>query len=155
MTDTFAHDRRRAIEKYREGFWPGTEMDAIDAALVAVDKHAITAFAHDLSAIPDEDADMIVENKGMFYYSKPENEEIYEQSIKEMLRILKPGGRILIGDNLHVQLGADAWYARIFDRMGLEYRYLERETSTPNYSKRYGLEITKPAAAVENASQVS
>lgn len=142
---SFISDRKETMEMWRDLYFPKYDMQAIDAGLAQVDKHAIAAFAHDLSAIPNEEVDEVVDNLAIFHYSKPEYREVYEQSIKEMLRILKQGGKILIGDATNIKGGKEPWYKEIFDKLGLDYHYLERNIPFGNISvnQRYGFEIIK------------
>jgi len=141
----FVEDRRNAIEMWRDLYYSNYSSDAIDNALIKVDQNAVTAFAHDLSAIPNNEVDIVTDNLAVFHYSKPEFRDAYEQSIKEMLRILKPGGKILIGDGSNMIAGVEPWYREIFDKLGLDYQYIEREipVGETTVTQRYGIEITK------------
>ncbi|MDO8570033.1 MAG: hypothetical protein Q7R97_00420 [Candidatus Daviesbacteria bacterium] len=142
---SFTHDRRETIKLWRDLYYPEFNMLTIDASLRKIDKQAITAFAHDLSAIPNDAVDEVIDNLAVFHYSKPEYRELYEQSIKEMLRILKPDGIILIGDASNLKSGREPWYKEIFDKLDLDYHYLERDISLGNIhvNQRYGFEIIK------------
>lgn len=142
---SFTHDRRESIKLWENLYYPESDTLTIDVSLRKVDKQAVTAFAHNLSVIPNNDVDEVIDNLAVFHYSKPEYRELYEQSIKEMLRILKQGGIILIGDASNLKNDREPWYKEIFDKLGLNYQYLERNISIGNINinQRYGFKIIK------------
>lgn len=112
----FNQYRKEFLRENRELFYQ-YKMRDIKKALKKVDKNTVIAFAHDLSAIPDNSVDEALDTLAVFHYSNPKYREIYEQSIGEMLRIVKPEGKVLISD----YKGQNPWYRNLFDELGLDY----------------------------------
>ena len=100
-------------------------LDQIRLALVQVDQRAIPAYAHDLSGITDEAFDDVFDVRAVFHYSLPEYRQIYLRSLREMLRVTKPGGRIWIADTVHIGEEITPWYQELFDGLGLDYQYIQ------------------------------
>jgi SAM-dependent methyltransferase len=68
------------------------------------DSHLSTAFAHGLN-FHDETFDMLIDSSAVSANLTEGQELLYEQSIREMMRVLKPGGMIVIIDNMPSAVG--------------------------------------------------
>jgi len=89
------------------------------------------AYAHNLVSFPQDYFDLIIDNAAVFWYANPDEAEVLQKSFREMLRVVRPGGLIRIGD-----FKASAWKAQIIDNEAVVYQAI----STP---VAYGYEIKK------------
>lgn len=126
-TPGFKARRISIIEAFRHSEYSRYTLQEINDALAQVDQTALAAFAHDLSIIPDETFDMVIDNKAVFHYSQAEYEDLYRRSILEIIRVTKREKRILIGDTCNIEKQKEPWYKKLFDELGLDYCYIERE----------------------------
>ncbi len=120
---------RRLINKLR-GM---PEEDYLKEIQKAHDQRAVAGFAHSLP-FQDNSFDLIFDKEAISKYatsqdydfvdkSTPEEKELFRKSLREMIRVLKPGGKIRIGDIFGYGSSED-WKQRILDELGLDYEIL-------------------------------
>jgi SAM-dependent methyltransferase len=123
------------------------------------DRGATAAFAHALP-FQDNSFDLILDKEAVSKHATRQDydyvdkttageKELFRTSLEEMVRVLKPGGRIRISD-LFGYGWKDSWKEQIMDEMGLDYILLEEDLTNkqiyPNLwgkSRTIGVEITK------------
>lgn len=126
--------------------YPNITEEEIQAAQRYHDEHLSTNFAHDLTDFADNSFDLIVDNVAVHAYMPEESEELYERTIQELLRVLKPGGRILVRDGFESPIGAPSdegglvMKERVLQRLGISYRPMKTPEDDP-----VGAIIYKPA----------
>ena len=100
----------------------------------AHDKGAVAGFAH---ALPFRDGvfDLILDKDAVSKFaaridmdfvdrSTPEEKEIFREALREMIRVLKPGGTAKIFDIFGYGSSKD-WKQNILDELGLKYQLIE------------------------------
>lgn len=104
------------------------------------DKRLLTNFAHKLD-VADNFFDLFVDTAALNYYANKKDISLYEISLREMLRVLKHGGKILVEDWSKTSIGSKSGNGKlnfkenILINLGLRY--------TPLYSR-----LKRPEAAI-------
>lgn len=110
--------------------YPDISDETIREAQKNHDENLILAFAYDLQPVKDNFFDLLIDTTAVHAYFKPEDKDIYEMSIKEMLRVLKPGGKILIEDGFRWAIGETdqegkiRFKEEILQKLGIHYDVL-------------------------------
>jgi SAM-dependent methyltransferase len=124
-SDRLAAYMRYAGENTTEFF--GLDQVELERVLAQTDMIAACAFAHEL---PYQDGffHTVFDNNATMHYSDEQNPTLYVRSLREMTRVLAPGGHLLIGD-WHVATPEGYWYRHHVAQMGL----VELERSNGGY----------------------
>jgi len=107
--------------------YPGLSDEAIEGAQAYHDTHLATDFAHDLS-FDDETFDLLTDVVAVNAYALEDKEALYARTMSEMLRVLKPGGKILIVDGYRTAIGVrdevtgePMFKEKVLQEMGVRY----------------------------------
>lgn len=98
------------------------------------ESRAIRGFAHDLRAVPDGFFDVLIDSYAAHQYMSREP-GVYEASIQEMLRVLRPGGRIIVLGGLaplvavQPNLPSTDFRERSLRRLGIPFTPLYRKAA--------------------------
>jgi SAM-dependent methyltransferase len=133
----------------------GFERKSFGTAQEYHDQRAVAAFAHALPFLKDS-FDLIVDKRAVFGWFISSNTEesvrhkpAFEASIKEMMRVLKPGGRLLVGDIGTfgwVEAGVEpipSWKEEALREMGLDYEIIWERNRDGKKTMSLGVEIKK------------
>lgn len=135
--------------------------DEMESLFGEIDKRAVAMFAHDLMGLEDGSFDLVLDLNAVFLYVEEEFEPVLQQSIGEMLRILRPGGRMRVCDadmilrpggrllDCYVDMvkGPEIsqncrWKMKLLDDMGLNYKLFDKKIGSGKGSG-IGFEIVK------------
>lgn len=100
--------------------YPDVTDEQVAAAAAYHDSHTSTNFAHRLTDFPDNFFDVGIDNYAVHAYMPIGEPEIYDLTIGEMLRVMKPGGKIIVGHGGKEEL----WTENGIGRRGLSKRGL-------------------------------
>lgn len=135
------------------------ERDYIRETQEAHDKGALAGFVHALP-FQDNSFDLIFDKDAVSKYATPqdydfvdkstlEEKELFRRSLREMIRVLKPGGEIRIADIFGYGSSKD-WKQKILDELGLDYKVLWEDLTDKNIypnlwgdRRAIGVEIVK------------
>lgn len=112
------------------------------------DQSVVPDFAHSLS-LQNESFDLVFDNVGVSHYIDEEDALAFEDSITEMMRILRPGGELRIGDWTaygKVENGTSdvpSFQEQTLINLGLDYELLW-ETNSLGVSEVIGVVVKKP-----------
>lgn len=112
--------------------------EQIMEALTVHDSQSYAAFAHEIP-LPDSSQDVVLDSMAVTYYADRLGPELYKKSIEEMMRILKPGGKLRIGAFNKYGDKDKSWEEQMLINLGLEYEICKDE-----YENVMGVEIVKP-----------
>lgn len=113
----------------------------ISDALAAVDVRASAAFAHEAD-YPDGYFDAMFDHFAVMFYSRDRMRDVYVESIRNMSRMIRPGGRLLIRDH-HIANPYAFWYRPLLDELGWCF---EDYSVRGNYVK-----LRKPSGIMKSA----
>ncbi len=123
----------------------------IQRAIEYFKTNAFPQLAHEL-IFPDNSYDVVLDIDAITLYAI-ENDipgrigrSLYKKSIEQMVRILKPGGHLLIGDPLKANLPEKFnWPEQVFKELGLQYSkiYEPRKHIFDRKRQALGYDITK------------
>ena len=128
---------RVQLENYKDGNSLLMDFDFPDYPVEEVrrvhrlhNESVVAAFAHKLP-FANNSFDLVFDNAAVSFYSQEEDECVYEDSLLEMLRILRPGGEIRIGDWIHYGGGSSgeetfpSSQENILKRLNIRYEYIQ------------------------------
>ena len=91
----------------------------------------------------DNTFDLVVDNKAVTFYSAKIGPDRYKKSLQEMIRILKPGGQLIIGDGVHfLDESKKSAQLQIIEDLGLKYTFIYGQEES-KYKLAIGVIITK------------
>ena len=116
----------------------------IQKAFEIYEQNAYAATADELP-FEDNSFDIAIDDRSVTFYSAKIGRELFKRSLQEMLRITKPGGRLLIGDAVHFLDQEDAGFQiQVIKELGLAYEFFYELGSQAKFKLPIGIEITKP-----------
>jgi SAM-dependent methyltransferase len=124
-------ERHKNNEEKSTEFWlrhsyPHVTSVQLEEAQAYHDSHLSTNFAHNLSDFGDNFFDLMIDNSAV-HESMIESDLLYERTIREMLRVLKPGGMILVRESVSGSIGEKGEHgessrrARVLQSIGCRY----------------------------------
>lgn len=138
-------EKRRLDQFDSVGRMPTSEFFAwsdeeIAQALSAVDTRVSAAFAHEAD-YPDGYFDTMFDHYAVMFYSRDRMRDVYVESLKNMSRMVRPGGHLLIRDH-HIANPYAFWYRSLLDGLGW---YFEDYSVRGNYVK-----LRKPSGIIKS-----
>jgi SAM-dependent methyltransferase len=128
----------QATEHELRRVYPDIDAEQIAAAQAYHDAHLSTAFAHNLD-FPDETFDVLLDVVAVNAYTVDGEAALYERTICEMMRVLKPGGRAFIVDGFrtgigakHRETGAPMFKEQTLQKLGIKYHPVYKQGSDDN-----------------------
>jgi len=100
--------------------YPQATKEHIAAAQQYHDAHSSSNFAHSLTDFPDDFFDVAIDNWAVHGYMPRGDQEMYDMTIGEMLRVIKPGGKIIVG----YAGRTDLWEEKGIAKVGLARRHV-------------------------------
>jgi SAM-dependent methyltransferase len=136
---------RSSFAMYQEGtllrrFESTFTKEQILSAIEQYNNKTLATFAHDLSDIPSDSQDIILENRAVTFYSGEIGAGLYKKSLLEMIRVLKPGGKLRIGDRTSYGWEVLSSNEQILKDLELNYSVIY---DSENPSRPLGVEVIK------------
>lgn len=97
-------NEEKATEPWLRHSYPNISIKQLEDAQLYHDSHLSTNFAHNLSDFDDNFFDLMIDNSAV-HESMISSDLLYERTIREMLRVLKPGGSILVRESAGGSIG--------------------------------------------------
>jgi SAM-dependent methyltransferase len=132
---------RIQLEEYRDGDsllmeldFPNYPQDEVHRIHRLHDENVVVAFAHKLP-LDNDSVDLVFDNAAVSYYAQEEDALAFEDSILEMIRILRPGGELRLGDWVHYGGGSSgketfpSFQEEILRKHNLRYEYIQEPSS--------------------------
>lgn len=114
------------MKGFLQVYYPAVTDEQVVAAREYHDTHVSTNFVHNLTDFPDNYFDLGIDAYAVHAYMPIQEPQIYDTTVDEMLRVMKPGGKIIVWHGGRVEL----WGEQGIGRKGLAKRGLE-------YNPRY------------------
>jgi SAM-dependent methyltransferase len=130
---------RSLMESFEDKF----PREQIIKAMAEYNANLHKTLAHSLP-FPDNEFDIIMDSWAVTYYSdRIGGLPLYKKSLREMVRVLKPGGKIRIGEgeNRHFSRKTVTPHEEAIKELGLPYNLVSTPDDT---NKIIGVEIVKP-----------
>ncbi|OGM11418.1 hypothetical protein A2Z22_00875 [Candidatus Woesebacteria bacterium RBG_16_34_12] len=112
----------------------------------AFDAYEQNAYAGSADELPFEDDffDIAIDNRSVTFYSAKIGRELFKKSLQEMLRIIKPKGKLLIGDAVHFLDSEDGGFQMgVIEDLGLSYEFIYKLGDKEKHKLPIGIVIAK------------
>jgi SAM-dependent methyltransferase len=121
-----SRDEYKENEEYATGQlkvqYPDLSDEQLAAAQSAHDERLSTNFAYDLHDFPDGMFDLLIDHFAVSFYALDYCSRLYEASILEMLRVVRPGGSILVRDGTPSAVGQpESFKEQVLQKLGVRY----------------------------------
>lgn len=147
--EEFKQTEEETTAETLKSIYPAVTAEQIQAAQAYHDSHLVTDFAHNLKSLEDDVFDVEFDIHAVNANMPSGFEALYEQTIREMLRVLKPGGRIIIFDAGREALGyrdsdegGPLFKERVLKKMGVSFEPVYKNKNSEHQSL-IGAVITK------------
>ena len=92
----------------------------------------------------DDFFDIAIDNRSVTFYSAKIGRELFKKSLQEMLRIIKPKGKLLIGDAVHFLDSEDGGFQMgVIEDLGLSYEFIYKLGDKEKHKLPIGIVIAK------------
>lgn len=119
--------------------YPHLTPDQLVAAQTYHDTFSSTNFAHGLTDFHDEFFDLLVDSRAVHAHMPEEYDVLYEATIREMLRVLRPGGEIIVRDTNFSLTSEEkpqprqvGMKERVLQRLGVQYTPIWKDSVDGN-----------------------
>jgi len=120
-------------------------LEQIQKAFEGYEQDAYAATADELP-FEDNSFDIAIDNRSVTFYSAKIGRELFKKSLQEMLRIIKPKGKLLIGDAVHfLDPEEGGFQIQAIQELGLPYEFFYELGSQTKFKLPIGIAITKPS----------
>lgn len=118
-------------------------LESIQEAFKRYEQNAYAATADELP-FEDNFFDLAIDNRSVTFYSAKIGRELFKRSLQEMLRIIKPKGKLLIGDAVHfLNPEGGGFQMRAIDNLGLSYDFIYKLDDQEKHKLPIGIVIIK------------